>query len=122
MKVHNDRKFFARRRELRENATYQENILWKELRGNKLGYRFRRQHSIGGYILDFYCFRRRLIIEIDGDSHEFNKEYDKIRDRYFTDLGYKTLRFKNEVVERNLPGVLNEVTLSLRLGEGGEAG
>lgn len=120
MKVHNNKQFLNRRRELRRNSTAEEAILWEELRESKLGYRFRRQHSIGGYILDFYCFKERLIIEIDGDSH--NRDDDEVRDKYFSDLGYKTLRFKNSEVKSDLLKVIDKITLSLRLGEGGKAG
>src|SRR3990167_3823730 len=103
-KVHNLQKFVDRRRELRNRATEEENILWPELRNSKLSYRFRRQHSFGGYILDFYCAKKRLIIEIDGDIHESvaHKEYDKLRDKYFEELDYKILRFKNSEVKNNL--------------------
>ena len=109
MKVHNNSKFLDRRKELRRNSTSQEEILWEELRNNKLGYRFRRQHSVGGYILDFYCFAKRLIVEIDGDSHNSTKEYDEVRDKYFSDLGYTTLRFKNKEVDDSLAKVVKKI-------------
>jgi len=113
MKVHNNTKLFDRRKELRRNSTSQEEILWNELRNGKLGLRFRRQHSVGGYILDFYCFSKRLIVEVDGDSHNSTKEYDAVRDKFFTDLGYKVLRFKNRDVETKLGEVLNKIKQSL---------
>lgn len=111
MKVHNIRKFIDRRRELRNQATDEENILWSELRNSKLGYKFRRQHSFGGYILDFYCAQRRLIIEIDGGIHDSipNKEYDKLRDKYFEELDYKVLRFKNSEVKKSLDKVIKKI-------------
>ncbi len=120
MKVHNSKKLLERRKSLREFSTAEEEILWNELRNNKLGARFRRQHSIGGYILDFYCFRARLIIEIDGKSHDFQKEYDANRDKLFKELKYETLRIKNDEIRENLEKVIVEIkhTLSLRLGEG----
>jgi len=113
MKVHNNTKLFERRKELRRNSTSQEETLWNELRGNKLGLRFRRQHSVGGYILDFYCFGKRLIIEVDGDSHNSTREYDTVRDKFFTDLGYKVLRFKNREVENDLGEVLSKIKKNL---------
>ena len=118
MKVHNNRRFIDRRRDLRNSSTPEEEILWEELRNNKLGARFRRQHSIGGYILDFYCFKARLIIELDSESHD--KQYDAIRDKYFEDLRYLTLRIPNKEINTDLNKVLNHIkhTLSLRLGEG----
>ncbi len=113
MKVHNNKKLFERRKELRKNSTSQEEALWEELRNNKIGVRFRRQHSVGGYILDFYCFSKRLIIEVDGDSHSSAKEYDAVRDKFFSDLGYKVLRFKNKEIENKLSEVLSKIKVSL---------
>ena len=109
--LHNHDKLKERRRELRQKSTKEEEILWKQLRGNKLGYKFKRQHSIGGYILDFYCSKIKLIIEIDGTSHlgADAKEYDEIRDKYFSELGYKTVRFSNNEVENDLEEVLNKI-------------
>ena len=120
MKVHNTKNYLERRRELRKSSTPEEVIFWKELRNNKLGVKFKRQHSIGGYILDFYCFQARLIIEIDGKSHDTNKLYDADRDKYFKELGYVTLRIKNTEIQANLNDVKERIkkTLSLRLGEG----
>jgi len=117
MKVHNNRKFLERRREFRKFSTPEEEILWNELRDNKLGCRFRRQHGIGGYIADFYCFKARLIIEIDGKPHEFQKEYDTNRDKFFKDLKYQTLRVKNDEIHTDLQKVLQKIkqTFSLRL-------
>jgi len=99
--IHNSQNFLDRRRELRQTQTKAEEILWFELRNNKLGAKFKRQNSIGGYIADFYCQKYKLIIELDGKIHDSNKaqEYDEIRDKFFTFLGYKVLRFKNEEVE-----------------------
>ncbi|MDP2651111.1 MAG: DUF559 domain-containing protein [bacterium] len=120
MKIHNNKRFIDRRKELRLSATPEEKILWNELRNSKLGYRFRRQHSIEGYILDFYCFKARLIIELDGKMHEFNREYDEGRDEFFKQLGYMTLRIRNNEIADDLPKVIMRIkkTLSLRLGEG----
>jgi len=120
MQIHNNKRFIERRRELRQASISEEIKLWKELRNNKLGVKFKRQHSIGGYILDFYCFQARLIIEIDGKSHELQKEYDADRDKYFRELGYQTLRIKNDDIGKKLTDVISQIkkTLSLRLGEG----
>ena len=120
MQIHNNKRFIERRRELRQASISEEIKLWKELRNNKLGVKFKRQHSIGGYILDFYCFQARLIIEIDGKYHELQKEYDADRDKYFRELGYQTLRIKNDDIGKKLTDVISQIkkTLSLRLGEG----
>lgn len=109
--VHNNEKLKDRRRDLRKRSTKEEEILWSEIRNNKLGYKFKRQHSIGGYILDFYCSERKLIIEIDGASHNTQgaKEYDENRDRYFSELGYTTIRFLNQEINNNLKEVLDKI-------------
>ncbi len=121
MKIHNHKKFIQRRRDLRQNQTREEELLWQALRKKVFRVRFRRQHSFGGFILDFYCFQARLIIELDGKSHNLRKEYDRDRDRYFKQLGYETLRIKNEEIRDDVSVVIERIasTLSLRLGEGG---
>ena len=109
--LHNNEKLKDRRRELRQRSTTEEEILWSKIRNSKLGYKFKRQHSIGGYILDFYCSECKLIIEIDGGSH-INleaKEYDKIRDEYFSELGYKTIRFLNIEIQTKLEKILDKI-------------
>ncbi len=111
--VHNLRELADRRRELRKNQTLAEQLLWQELRGKKFGYRFHRQYSIGGYILDFYCPKQRLIIEIDGSIHESRKNYDSVRDKYFQELNYKVLRFKNSEAEEDLLEVVNQIQRNL---------
>jgi very-short-patch-repair endonuclease len=113
--VHNNKGLVERRVELRRNSTAQEEILWKQLRGNQLGQKFKRQHSVGGFIADFYCANKKLIVEIDGSVHHTQdaKEYDQIRDKYFKDLGYTTLRFWNNDVENNLQEVLKKVRIYL---------
>ena len=107
--VHNLKELAGRRKELRKRSTEAENLLWKELRNNKFGLRFRRQYSIGGYILDFYCPRRRLIVEVDGPIHKSNQEYDVIRDKYFRELDYTVLRFTNNEVTNSMETVVKEI-------------
>jgi len=104
-----------RRRELRNNQTKAEDILWQYLRGKKLGVKFRRQHSIGGYILDFYCIDRKLVIEIDGEIHNTSeaKEYDDIRDKFFTSLDFAVMRFKNSEVENDIDLVIERIKACL---------
>lgn len=100
---------------MRQKATSQEKLMWEKLRNNKLGNRFKRQYSIGGYILDFYCAEKRLVIELDGEIHnkKENLEYDKIRDKFFKELDYKVLRFKNRQVEEDIKGVIKIIGDSL---------
>ncbi len=109
--IHNNEKLKERRRELRKRSTKTEEILWLKIRNNQLGCKFKRQHSIGGYIIDFYCSKRKLIIEIDGATHNSKeaREYDKIRDEYFGELGYKTIRFLNEEIQKDTNNVLSKI-------------
>ena len=108
-KIHNNRILKDRRIELRRKETPVEKTLWFYLRDNKLGVKFKRQHSIVGYILDFYCHQKKLIIELDGEIHNTKeaREYDTVRDKYFKELGYTTLRFLNREVESDVEKVLN---------------
>jgi very-short-patch-repair endonuclease len=113
--VQNARNLRERRRELRKNSNTAERVFWNEVRGGKLGTKFKRQNSIGGYIADFYCQKAKLIIELDGGIHDSEEaiEYDKIRDKYFEGLGYTILRYKNEDVLENMDNILNTIQLIL---------
>jgi very-short-patch-repair endonuclease len=97
-----------KRQNLRNNMTETEKKLWKYLKNEQLGIKFRRQHSIGHYIADFYCPEKKMVIEIDGSQHytEDGLEYDKIREEYMTALGIKTIRFSNSDVTTNIEGIL----------------
>ena len=109
--THNIHSLRERRRELRKNQTETEDKLWFELRNSKLGVKFKRQNSIGGYIADFYCQKYKLIVELDGEIHnkKENQEYDAIRDKYFKELDYRVLRFQNNEVETDLEKVLEKI-------------
>ena len=86
-------------------------MLWKHIRQTQLaGYKFRRQHIIGPFIVDYYCPVMRLIIEIDGEIHQQQQDYDAIRDEYLRMMGYKILRFENARVLNNLIDVLQEIS------------
>ncbi len=100
---------------MRTKQTPQEILLWSRLRLEQLGVKFRRQHSVGGYITDFYCPQRKLIIEIDGSQHfeKDAKEYDKARSDYFIGLGLKILRFTNSEINTNMDGVLMMIKTEL---------
>ena len=90
-------------REMRKNPTKAEALLWGELRAKKLGgYKFRRQHPLGSFIVDFYCPLRKLVIELDGPIHESQKAYDDTREYYLKSMGYQVLRFDNLQVEHYL--------------------
>src|SRR6056297_3338042 len=93
------------RQELRKEMTPAEVQLWKVLKGRKLnGRKFRRQQSLGPYIVDFYCPTESLVIELDGDVHndELRREYDLKRQEYIQDLGMTVLRFENKMVFENI--------------------
>ena len=97
------------RRSLRNNATSAERKLWRSIQGKKLdGFKFRRQHSIDRYILDFFCPSANLAIELDGDTHYTDEaiEYDRIRDEYLEAVGIKVIRYQNQDVYENLDGEL----------------
>ena len=117
MKVLNNiKKFIYRRKELRNESTPQEILIWNKIKHSQLGYKFRRQHSIGAYILDFYCPSKKLAIEIDGSQHfeKDSKEYDDIRTEYLKALDIKVLRFTNGEVNTNIEGVLQKVYIELQ--------
>ena len=114
--IYNIKKLFERRKELRNNSTSQEDLLWSKLKNSQIGLKFRRQHSIGGYIVDFYCPSKRLVIEIDGPQHftKDNKEYDEIRTEFFKGLDIKVLRFTNIEIDTNIYEVLQKIISSFR--------
>ena len=95
------REIKARARELRQEMTGAETCLWKELRNSKLGgNKFRRQHPINIYIADFYCHKKRIVVEVDGGIHKRreNREYDENRTTDLERFGIQVLRFTNEEV------------------------
>ena len=98
-----------RARTLRRNMTPAEKVLWQELRTNKLGSHFRRQQVIAGFIVDFYCHSAGLVIELDGDIHIEQKEYDTGRDHILENMGLYVVRFSNDDVLLNMPKVLIQV-------------
>ena len=99
-----------RAKKLRREMTLAEKILWKQLKANRLnGLHFRRQHVVHWYYPDFYCHQHELIVELDGEIHEFQKEYDAERETYLMSLGFRIIRFKNEEVIKNLKGVLQRI-------------
>jgi len=97
MKVFNQRIQKSKRSQLRSDCSKAEQILWRYLSRSQLGVKFRRQHGIGVYIADFYCPEKKLVIEVDGDSHyqESGKLHDRIRDNFFVEQGLIILRFIN---------------------------
>ena len=111
-KIHNKSQLKVYRKELRKHLTPAEAFLWKHINNKKLeGRKFRRQHSIGHYIVDFYCAEEQLVIELDGEVHmnATAAEYDLKRTNYFESLGLKVIRFENKMVFDFLPSVLSEI-------------
>ncbi|MBT3230423.1 endonuclease domain-containing protein [Candidatus Uhrbacteria bacterium] len=111
MKVFNRRDQKDLRKKLRQDSTIAERQLWNHLKSSKLGYRFRRQHGIGRYIVDFYCPAKKLIVEIDGDSHfeQSAQNLDDIRTQYFNKNSIKVIRFTNQDIYFDLENVLSEI-------------
>jgi very-short-patch-repair endonuclease len=106
------KKSFARK--LRHNLTPSEDMLWQRLRGKALEVRIRRQAIIRGWIADFYCPSKGLIIEVDGSIHRSQKALDEYRDKQiFQDLGMRTLRFTNDEVMKNMDDVLRRIRTAL---------
>jgi very-short-patch-repair endonuclease len=98
--------------ELRKNMTDAERLLWSKLRGKQLkGLQIYRQRIIGNYIVDFYCPKSKLIIEVDGGQHYANEgiKQDKTRDRYIMNQSFKVLRFSDKEVFENLDGVMGKI-------------
>ena len=110
--IHNRNNLKILRKQLRNNLTPAEAELWKHLQNRKLeGRKFRRQHSIGNYILDFYCPQEKLGIELDGKDHFTDNGYeaDEERTKYINSLHIKIIRFENREVFEQLEGVLEEI-------------
>jgi len=104
-----------RARQLRRNPTEVERLLWQKLRFWQIdGFKFRRQQPLGNYIVDFVCFERRLIVEIDGGQHAAQREYDAKRDSWLHDQGFIVLRFWNSDIVENIDGVLQSILDNLR--------
>jgi len=99
-------------RQLRDNMTDAERHLWARIRMKQLkGYQFYRQKPIGDYIVDFFCPKAKLIIEVDGSQHFVNEmiEYDRIREEYVSSLGLRVLRFTNTEVLKHVEGVVERI-------------
>jgi very-short-patch-repair endonuclease len=100
---------------LRRESTEAEIYLWSLLRNRKFhGFKFRRQHPIGGYIVDFICYSQKLIIELDGSQHRDRFHYDNERTKYLRILGYRILRFWNNMVFKETSKVLEIIYQALQ--------
>lgn len=97
------------RADLLKNMTVAECVLWERIKSNQLGVRFRRQHIIGNYIPDFVCLLYKLIVEVDGEIHNFQKDKDTQRTFDLSESGYKVLRFTNEEVLNDTERVISKI-------------
>ena len=104
------------RKKLRNNLGLPEIILWRELKGSKLGKKFRRQNGVAIYSLDFYCPELRLGIELDGSTHDNQESYanDQKRTKFIHNQNIKIIRFQNKDILNNLNGVVEEIKKNLR--------
>ena len=105
------------RQDLRNHSTSAEATLWKQLKGRQLnGKKFRRQHGIGPYIVDFFCPECRLVVELDGKPHlnEYGAEYDERRTGYLKECGVTVIRFENKMVFKELEFVLSTIVEKLK--------
>ena len=109
-----DQQTKERSRALRKNATDAELVLWHHIRRRQLnGHRFRRQQPIGPYIVDFYCFERQLIIEVDGGQHTERQDYDQKRTLWLEQNGLRVMRVWNHDVMNQLDTVLEAILEAL---------
>lgn len=105
-----------RAKELRKQMTPAEKVLWNFLKNKSLeGFKFRRQHPIDKYIVDFYCHQKKLVIEVDGSIHDQldQKEYDSGRTSVLEEFGLKVIRFRNEEVLDNFQSVIGRISKGL---------
>lgn len=115
--LYNHKALKDRRRDLRKNQTPAEKLLWKHIGKDKIyGLRFLRQYGVGPYILDFYCAKLRIAIELDGEVHneKDRKLYDKDREKYLDALDIKVIRFWNEDVLKNTKNVLGKLQTKIK--------
>lgn len=111
-------KLYQYGRELRKDATPAEKLLWEHIRNRKLnGLKFRRQHPIDKFVVDFYCHEKNLVIELDGSVHDvkINKDYDEARTAMLAGLGIYVLRFRNEEVVDNISLVLEKISETVNI-------
>ena len=106
----------ANARQLRKNSTVPERLLWSRLRGRNLaGLKFRRQHPIGDFVVDFYCHEHHLAIELDGESHADRGEADRRRQEIIERLGVRVVRYGNDDILKDLDTVLEQILRECRL-------
>jgi very-short-patch-repair endonuclease len=107
---------FKKAQALRDTETVEEKMIWDIVKDNQiLGFRFRRQHPMADFIADFYCHRANLVIEIDGDVHKSQQDYDAARTEIMKTFGVSVIRFRNEEVRGNINSVKEKIKAELSL-------
>ena len=101
-------------RKLRKAGNLAEVLLWQQIKNKKLGFDFDRQRIIGNYIVDFYCHSKKIIIEVDGSSHDNKQEYDEVRDKYLENCNLQILHVTDKDVKENMDAVLNKINNNLK--------
>ncbi|NLM92039.1 MAG: endonuclease domain-containing protein [Bacteroidales bacterium] len=100
-------------RYLRKNSTLAEILLWNKIKGKALGVEFKRQVPIDEFIVDFFCHELMLIIEVDGQSHDFKYEYDQQRQKKLENLGFTIIRFGDQQVKKDMFNVLRALEINI---------
>jgi len=101
-------------REMRSKPTEAENVIWRRLRSHQLqGHKFRRQHNIERFIVDFYCPKAKMVIEIDGPIHQYQEKEDAIRQEFLESQKLKVLRFSNDAVLNSTEEVIKQILVNL---------
>ncbi len=108
-----NRKIFQNAEQLRKNMTLAEKLLWERLNKNQLGVRFKAQHPMDMFIVDFYCHKYKLIIEVDGEIHLNQKDYDEGRTAELNRFDLTVIRFTNEDVVNEIEKVVSEIKMYL---------
>ncbi|MGH7812598.1 MAG: endonuclease domain-containing protein, partial [Candidatus Binataceae bacterium] len=105
----NNSELIRRAAGLRTQMTPEERLLWRDLRANRVEAYFRRQQPLAPCIVDFYCHRERLVLELNGRSHRQQQGYDRARDAYLAQYGIRVLRLRNSAVRNGLPAVIEVI-------------
>jgi len=104
---------FRKAEYLRNNMTEAEKLLWNRLRKTQLGVRFKAQQPVNQFIVDFYCHKAKLAIEVDGDNHKYNQEYDQGREAEIKKFEVKIIRFTNKEIFEDLNNVIEKIRLNI---------
>ncbi|MEK7125430.1 MAG: endonuclease domain-containing protein [Patescibacteria group bacterium] len=110
--LHNYQKYKVVRKILRNLPTHTEKLLWLGLKDSKTGFKWRRQQSIGNFVVDFYCAKLKLVIEVDGITHDEKavQEKDKLKEQFLKDNHFTVIRFTDDQVVGNINKVLKKIT------------